>query len=297
MLAGEPYAVDGAPDPEGQAAPTVATMTVDARFFDTLGVAMAAGRGFASTDGPDAAPVALVNRSLARRHWPDADPMGRTVTVRGEPRRIVGVVPDLRHAVFFQGTSQPVLYLPLAQEPPPSVAVTLVAGAAPGSLANPAREAVTAYDPGLVVSEVQPLDEFIAQFFVGMRVITSILAAFGTLALLLAALGTYGVLAYAVAQRTHEIGVRMALGARAGQVRGMVARQGLVLAGIGIGLGVPGVIGVTRLIGSAMEGFGRVEPAMVLVVALVLAGTTLLASWMPARRAATVDPAVALRGE
>jgi putative ABC transport system permease protein len=258
---------------------------------------VAAGRGFAATDGPEGAPVALVNQSLARRHWAEADPIGRSVTVRGESRRIVGVVPDRRHAAFFQGTSQPVLYLPLAQEPPPSVAVTLLTDAAPETLANPAREALTAYDPGLVVSEVQPLDEFIAQFFVGMRVITSILAAFGTLALLLAALGTYGVLAYAVAQRTHEIGVRLALGARSGQVRGMVTRQGLILAAVGIGLGVPGVIAVTRLIGSAMEGFGRVDPAVIVGVAAVLAATTVLASWMPARRAARVDPAVALRGQ
>ena len=293
-----PYTVDGAPAPEGEAAPAVATVAVDAGYFDTLRVPVAAGRGFDSSDAPGSAPVALVNRKLAEMHWPGSDPVGQSITVDGEARRVVGVVPNLRHSIFVEASDQPVLYLPLAQEDDTAAAaVTLRAAGDPAALGNGVRDALAAYDPGLVLSPVQPLDEFTSQFFVGMRVISTILGVFGFLALLLAALGTYGVLAYSVAQRTHEIGVRMALGARGGEVRSMVTKQGLLLAGLGLGIGIPGVIGVTRLIGSVMNGLGTVEPMAVVTVALVLAAVTLLASWMPARRAAAIDPIVALRGE
>jgi len=297
VLPSQPFTLDGAPPPEGQAPPSAAVMAVGPGLFDTLGVPLLAGRGFQSTDAPGSAPVAMVNQSFARSHWPGGDPLGHQITVRGETRRVVGVVGDVIHAVFFERDVQPVIYLPLTQTAPVAAAVTLQAAADPGTLGNPVRDTLTAYDRGLVLSEVQPLDDFTAQFFVGMRIITLILGGFGTLALLLAALGTYGVLAYSVAQRTHEIGVRMALGAEGGKVRRMVTRQGLTLAAIGIVLGVPGVILVTRAIGSTMANMAEIRPLTVLAVAVVLAVVTVLASWMPARRAASVDPLVALRGE
>ncbi len=303
ILPSEPFTLDGEQTPDGQAPPTAAVMAVGPELFGTLQVPLVEGRGFRATDGPDGAPVALVNRSFAAHQWPDGDPFGHQITVRDQSRRVVGVVADVVHSVFFERDAQPAIYLPLAQAAPVSAAVTLRAAADPhgpgdpASLANPVREALTAFDPGVVLTDVQSLDDFTAQFFVGMRVITTILAAFGILALALAALGTYGVLAYSVSQRTHEIGVRMALGAESGKLRRMVTRQGLVLAGIGIAIGVPGVILVTRAIGSAMENLGKVQPLTVLVVAVVLAVVTVLASWMPARRAAKVDPLVALRGD
>jgi len=297
VLPSEPFSLDGEQTPEGQAPPTAAVMAAGQDLFDTLGVALLEGRGFQSSDGAEGAPVALVNRSFAQRYWPDGDPLGHQVTVRGEARRVVGVVADAIHSVFFERNAQPAIYLPIAQVAPAGVAVTLRTAGDPGALGNSVREALTAYDPGLVLSQVQPLDDFTAQFFVGMRIITAILGGFGTLALLLAALGTYGVLAYSVAQRTHEIGVRMALGAESGKLRRMVTRQGLILAGLGILIGVPGVVLVTRAIGSTMANMAKVEPLTVLAVASVLAVVTVLASWIPARRAASVDPLVALRGE
>jgi predicted permease len=298
FVGGEPYSVDGAPIPEGEAPPTVPTMAIGPGFFDALGLPVAAGRDFRAADGPESAGVAIVNRKLAEKHWPGADPIGRTVTVGGEDRRIVGVVPNLRHAVFVEAVDQPVLYTAIAQEAPPATSITLrSAGGDPAALATPVREALAAYDRGLVLSPVESLDAYTEQFFAGMRVMTSILGAFGFLALLLAALGTYGVLAFSVAQRTHEIGVRMALGARSSSVRGMVTRQGLILAGLGLAIGIPGVIGVAKMVGSVMSGLGTVEPMAVVVMASVLAVVTLLASWMPARRAAAIDPIVALRGE
>jgi len=297
VLPTEPYTVTGEPTPEGQAAPSTGVLAASPEFFATVGIDLLEGRGFEATDAPGAAQVALVNASFAARHWPGDDPLGRQITVRGEPRRIVGVVANVIHGVFFEREQQPAVYLPLAQQAPGGAVVTFRVDGDPASLANPVREAVTAFEPGLVATQVQTLDEFTEQFFVGMRVITSILGGFGALALLLAALGTYGVLSYSVVQRTHEIGVRMALGAKGGEVRRMVTRQGLVLAALGITLGVPGVIGVTRVIGSAMSNMAEVEPMTVLGVAVALAVVTVLASWMPARRAAAVDPLIALRGE
>jgi putative ABC transport system permease protein len=296
ILPSQPFTIDGAETPEGQAPPSAAVMAVGPEFFDTIGVPLLTGRGFQETDAPGTAPVAMVNRSFAENHWQGGDPLGHRITVRGESRRVVGVVEDAIHGVFFDRGAQPAIYLPLTQTAPAAAAVTLVA-ADPGTLGNPVREALIAYDRGLGLSEVQPLDAYTAQFFVGMQIIATILSGFGMLGLLLAALGTYGVLAYSVAQRTHEIGVRMALGAESGKLRRMITRQGLVLAGIGIAIGVPGVILVTRTIGSAVADLAGVEPMTVLAVVVVLAVVTLLASWIPARRAAKVDPLVALRDE
>jgi len=297
VLPSQPFTLDDAQTPEGQAPPSAAVMAVGPELFETIGVSLLEGRGLRASDEPGGAPVALVNRSFVERHWPETDPLGHRVTVRGETRRVVGVVADATHSVFFERGAQPTIYLPLAQTAPPAVAVTLRAAGDPTALAKPVREALTGYDAGLVLSQIQPLDEFTDQFFVGMRIVTAILGGFGALALLLAALGTYGVLAYSVAQRTHEIGVRMALGAEGGKLRRMVTRQGMALAGIGIALGVPGVLLVTRVIGSAMADMAKVEPLTVLAVAVVLALVTVVASWMPARRAAGVDPLVALRGD
>ncbi|MGD2115794.1 MAG: ADOP family duplicated permease, partial [Acidobacteriota bacterium] len=297
VLPSEPFTVEGAPPPDGQAAPSAGVVAAGPELFETLGIDLLEGRRFLGTDGPDAARVALVNRSFAERYFPDDEPVGRRIVVRNEPRRVVGVVRDVIHGVFFEREQQPAIYLPLAQESPPGAAITLRTEVDSAALANPVREALSAYDPGLVVTQVQSLDEFTQQFFVGMQMITAILGGFGTLALLLAALGTYGVLAYSVAQRTHEIGVRIALGARGAEVRRMVTRQGLLLAVLGIGLGVPGVILVTRAIGATMANMAEVEPLTVLAVALALTVVTLFASWMPARRAAAVDPLVALRGD
>lgn len=297
VLPAEPYTVTGEPTPEGQAAPTTGVLAASPELFATVGIDLLEGRGFEATDAPGAAPVVLVNASFAARHWPGADPVGRQITVRGEPRRIVGVVADVIHGVFFQREQQPTVYLPLAQLAPGGAVITFRVDGDPTGLANPVRDAVTAFEPGLVVTQVSTVDEFTDQFFVGMRVISSILGVFGALALLLAALGTYGVLAYSVVQRTHEIGVRMALGAKGGEVRRMVTKQGLALAALGISLGVPGVIVVTRVIGSTMTNTAEAQPLTVLAVALVLAVVTVVASWMPARRAAAVDPLTALRGE
>jgi putative ABC transport system permease protein len=208
---------------------------------------------------------------------------------------VVGVVADVEHTIISNRGSRATLYLPLAQQPLRNLGLTLRTAGDPGELAASLPRAIAGHDAGLVVAQVQTLEDFEAQFFVGMRVLTTILVAFGSLALLLAALGTYGVLSYSVARRSHEIGVRMAVGARPGAVMTLIARQGLLLASVGIALGIPGVMLVTRAVNQAMGDFVALQPDIVVAIGALLALVTLLASWVPARRAARLDPVLALR--
>jgi putative ABC transport system permease protein len=192
---------------------------------------------------------------------------------------------------------RPETYLPARQDPWPFAVFVVRTQADPMALAEPARRAILEVDENQPISRLRPMSDFLAESVAQRRFVMLLIGLFAGLAALLAALGLYGVIAYSVHQRTHEIGVRMALGARSSSVRGMVTRQGLILAGLGLAIGIPGVIGVAKMVGSVMSGLGTVEPMAVVVMASVLAVVTLLASWMPARRAAAIDPIVALRGE
>lgn len=288
---------DTAPPVEGQAPPSVTAVSVAPGFFAALGIPLAGGRTFDSGDRPGSPPVAVINQAAAGLYGPAGDPVGQSITVGGRPFEVVGVIADVNHNLFSSRERAPAVYLPLGQTAPATVVFALRAAGDPTLLARPARAAVLGADPGLVVSQVRTLEAYVSQFFVGMRVFNTILSTFSALALLLAGLGTYGVLAFAVAQRRHEIGVRMAMGARRGRVVAQITREGLLLAAVGLGLGIPGVLAVTRLISRALSDFVTVEPATVLVAAAVLAAVTLVASLVPARKAASIDPLVALRNE
>jgi putative ABC transport system permease protein len=289
--------IDGEELGEGQAQPRATWMVADAGFEATVGLKLSQGRWLQKTDRADSPPVVVINRSLADRHWPGGDAVGQRLTLLGRSREVVGVVDTVRHGFFLDQGVQPTIYVPLGQESRRNVFFTLRTAVPPYSVAESVRTAVAEVDSRLAMAQLQSLDDYVAQFFVGARIFTALLGGFGVLALFLAALGTYGVLAYSVAQRRHELGVRMAIGARRGQVVGLVTRQGLKLAALGLVLGVPGVIGVTRIIGSTMAGFVGIRPMTVVAVALVLLVVTVLASLLPARRAASVDPLEALRAE
>ena len=166
-----------------------------------------------------------------------------------------------------------------------------------GDHESPARTALGAVDPDLTVNQVQTMEQFVDQFFVGIRVFNSLLTGFGALALLLASLGTYGVLAYSVGQRRHEIGVRMALGAQEGEVTRMVMKQDLSMAVVGLAIGTILVIPLTMVIANLLEGLATVQPITVVAVGAILFAVTMIASVVPARRAARVDPVDALRAE
>ncbi len=292
-----PFEVEGQPVADEQALPQASWLSASPGYFQALGILLARGRGFSAADDLGAPKVAVINEAMAERLWSGDSPLGKRLKVQGEWREVVGVAATVNHGVILRADTTSVVYLPWAQQPEPAFGVALKTEVDPDSLAEPVRKELLAFDRNLALTQVLTLDAFIEQFWVGQQVFTVILGGFGALALVLAALGTYGVLAYSVAQRTHEIGIRMAIGAGRGTVMKMIVRQGLILAVIGILLGIPLVLLQIKAIQAIFAGLVPVEPASVLGAGLVLGLVTLIASALPARRAASVDPIRALRWE
>jgi putative ABC transport system permease protein len=265
-------------------------------FAEAMGMRLRAGRPFSAQEAADGAPVVVVSRSTAERFWPGRSALGRTVSTGGEWHTVVGVVDDI--SVLHRGDApRPQLYYPAGGHG--SRAMSLVART-PGdaaALAPALRRAIREIDPGVAVADVHTMAEVASQSLWRQRLFGGMFASFGFVALLLAVTGVYAMMAYAVAQRIHEIGVRMALGARTGQVLRMVVGQGLTIAAIGVGIGLAGALAVTRLMAGLLEGVSPGDPLTFALVALLLASVAVLASWIPARRAARVDPMIALRSE
>ena len=275
-----------------------------AGLFAVLGVPMAAGRDFTAAEAADpAAEGVIVSRALAERLWPGRDAVGRRLNVGmlgpDAWTTVVGVAPELVYAEPGDDDRDPrfMLYVPAARAPWSGVALVARTRGEPGAAAAAVRRELRALDPGLPAYDVRTMDQVLAYATWPQRLFGEIFASFGVLALGLAAIGVYGVMAYAVAQRTREIGVRMALGARAGDVLRMVMRQGVVLIAVGMGVGLPAALALARLMAGALYGVTPADPAAFVLAPLVLAAAALLASWLPARRAARVDPMVALRSE
>ena len=292
-----PYEIEGRPVAGDQALPRVSWLSISHGYFEALGLALDRGRAFSAADGLDTTPVAVINQAMAERYWSGESPLGKRLKIQGEWREIVGVAATVRHDIILRSDSASVVYIPWAQQPVGVFGVTLRTEVAPESLSEAVRRELLAFDRNIALTQVRSLNAFVEQFWVGQRVFTVILGGFGILALILAALGTYGVLAYSVAQRTHEIGIRMAIGAGRGTVIRMIVRQGLTLAVLGIILGIPLVLVEIKAISAVFAGLAPVEPSSVVGVGLVLALVTLVASALPARRAASVDPIRALRWE
>lgn len=291
------FIVDASPPPADQAPPQVSYLTANPELFEELDIGIAEGRLLDDGDRLGGAPVVVVNRALVDEFFDGDSPLGQTVTILGESRSVVGVVESVRHSLTVGQGPAPTIYLPWNQVPSSAVAVTLATQVSPESLTQPVRRALYQYDPGLAVSQIQALDVIIDQFWSGQKVISIILQGFGGLALLLAAIGTYGVLAYSVALRRQEIGVRMALGASRREVIFMVMRQGILLGAIGLLLGAPCIYLVRLLLDQVMAGFVQVEMVGVGVAFSIMVFVVLLASFLPAQRAASVDPIKALRWE
>lgn len=282
-----------------QERPKATVVTVDPGYLDVFRIPLFQGRPFLPSDRNDALPVALVNEAMARAYFAGESPVGERIQLRDSTREIVGVVANVREDVFrFDADiSQPIIYVPQAQAPSRAVEVAVRADRDPLSLTGPARDAIWKVDPKLSAAEFRSMDDFVAQFFAGMRVLNTILTGFGGVALLLAAIGIYGVIAFSVSRRTHEIGLRMALGARRADVLKLVVREGLVLVAIGFAIGIPGVFLVSRAITAALSGISPFGATTAAAVGAGLFLVALLACYVPARRAASLHPSIALRTE
>lgn len=277
--------------------PSLWYRSVSPGYHDLLGIRIVRGRAFAPTDRAGAAPVAIVNEETARRFWRGADPVGRELLADGGARvTVIGVAADGRH----DGPHQPVkteLFVPMGQFP--TRAVTLLvepAGSEAGAI-EAVRAALRAVDPLVPLTPVVRLADRAAEAVQLPRLYASLVAALAAVALGLAALGVFGVMAYLVALRRRELGVRVALGARPGAVRAMVLGQGVRLAALGAGIGLAGAALLTRLLRTLLFGVSPLDPLTFAAVALVLAGVSLAAAWLPASRAMRVDPLVAMRDD
>jgi predicted permease len=269
---------------------------VGADYFETVGTPIVRGRGITRADGPAPRRVAVVNESFARRFWPGADPLGRRIHFFGAWWEVVGVARDARYT-RLEGPVQPFVYLPMAQYYWPDFALLVRTGGDPRALGESLRRALAELDPRLPYGEGRTLVAHIEASTWEQRLGAWTLGTTGALALFLCAVGLYGMLAYTVAQRTREFGVRIAIGARAMDVFSLVVGPVMRLTWIGLALGVALAFGAERLLRNRMLGVGPPDAIVVGAVAALLAAVALLAAWLPARRAARVNPVIALEAE
>ncbi|HEV2207087.1 MAG TPA: ABC transporter permease [Candidatus Acidoferrales bacterium] len=271
-------------------------------YFTAVGAPILHGRDFLPSDTANSQPVTIISESMARKFWPGKDPLGQEVGP-GSPKyplaTIIGIVPDTKR-LSLRETPLPEMYVPYTQKVWPSLAtmdVIVRTAAAPSGITASVGEAVHAVDPDLPLANVKLLSSIVAASLTAPRFSMLILVAFGVLALVLAGIGMYGVISHGVAQRTREIGIRMALGAQRGNVFGMVLTRGAGLTAIGLSAGIVGALVVGRLMSSFLFGVKPADPLTLLSVILLLLFVTFAACYIPARRAMRVDPVVALRHE
>jgi putative ABC transport system permease protein len=273
-------------------------------YLQTIGIQVRAGRRFTEQDGKDAPKVALVNETLARRFLPNEDPIGHRLLIVHPRPTIVGVVSDTRHSSLNKEI-RPEIYLPYLQHPNLEPSLNLVARVAASqnnpksisSLAAAIRKQVLAVEPNEPVEQVVTMDERLSNSLAERRFQMLLLGIFAAVALAIAAVGIYGVMSFAVSQRTHEIGIRMALGAQASDVLRMVIWRGIRLALIGVALGLAAAFALTRVLKSLLFEVSATDPVTFALIALLLVAVALIASYIPARRATKVDPLQALRHE
>lgn len=272
------------------------TDAVDPGYFATMRIPLRAGRVFSAADREGAPPVAVINQTLAERLFPGTSAVGKTVRLGGGPVEVVGVVANGTYERFGE---RPVafLYRSAAQNYSPGITVIARADGGAGVALAAIRRELQGMDANVAPEQAMPLESLIGVSLFPQRVAAFFIGGFGVLGLLLACIGIYGVLAYQVGQRTREIGVRVALGARAGDVVRMVVRHGFKITALGAAIGLVLAAAATRLLSSLLYGVSATDPLTFTAIPALLLGVALVASWLPARRAARVDPMVALRAE
>jgi putative ABC transport system permease protein len=294
----------GSFDVEGRSSaggrPSANLAAISGGYFNSLGVPLIAGRTFAATDTADSAPVAIVNNALAQKYWPGENPVGKHLRFDEDAKEpwitIVGLVGDTRQLGLSQAPP-PLLYLPYTVLTLPFTTVSVRSSLPTSDVTSIMRAELAAVDPDLGFTEVETLPQLFTRYLGEPRFRALALGTFATLALLLAAVGLYGLISFSVAQRTREIGIRMALGASPRQILGSIVREGLVLTAAGIAAGLVGAVAAGRLLRSFLFGVGAADPLTFAAVATLLVFVAVAASYIPSRRALRVDPLVALRAE
>ena len=314
---GKLFSVEGRTPPTSiDQVPSVSFSLVSEDYLKAIGISLRRGRGFDAHDNENSQPVAIINETAARRFFSNEDPLGKTIWLgppesmlppapQGQdnhfPRRtIIGVVADAKGSDLSK-EAQPEVYAPYRQNKNEgwsnSMMLTVRGTGSPEKLLPAIREQVRSLDPDLPIADVATMDERLSRSVSKPRFSMMLLGMFASLALLLSAVGIYGVVAYSVTQRTHEIGIRIALGAKTSDVIKLVVNQGMMLVLIGVAIGLIGAIAVTRLMSSLLFGVGATDPLTLIGVSLLLAAVAFVACLIPARRATRVDPMVALRYE
>jgi putative ABC transport system permease protein len=296
----QPIAVEGRPQVPMSEQPEVAVRVVEPGFIATMRIPLLQGRQLSSSDVADRPSVIVVSESMAKRFWPGQDPIGKRLKMTFSPeksREIVGVVGDVKGDGLDVLEPVATLYVPLAQQPTPYMSLVVRTSAPPNTLISAISNAVHEVDREQPVVGVITMDDIVANSLSHQRFSMLLLSAFSGLAVVLAAIGIYSVLAYSVRRRIREIGVRMALGARRADILQMILGQGTKLALIGTGIGIAAALGLTRLMSSQLFGVTATDPVTFLSVAALIVLVALAACYIPARRATKVDPMVALRYE
>jgi predicted permease len=293
-LSAQTYSVDGAPKPDAE--PVTDVRTVDENYFHTMMIPLVHGRAFTRQDAedPNAAPVIVINQAMAKTAWPGQDPLGRSLKLRDKSRTVIGVVADVRQ-LGPESPANPEVYFPSRSYT--DMALVVRTALDPMALAKPISQQIWAIEKDQPITQVRTMDDSLREWTADKRFVMVLLAAFAGLALLLAAAGIYGVLAYSVSQRTREIGIRMAIGATARDVLAMVVREGLILAAIGVAIGLAGAFALTRLLQGLIFGVTATDPWTFGGGIAVLGIAALAASVIPARRASSLSPLEALREE
>jgi putative ABC transport system permease protein len=299
------FLIEGQPLPAPGAQPNTDFRIINPDYFSALGIRLVRGRRFSGQDNQQSQPVTIVNQTLVRQHFLHEDPLGKRIRFCGPStplaqcpwRSIVGVVSDVRHGPDLATPARAESYVPLEQIPSAELTLAVRTNGAPAGLMAPVREQMRALDANLPLYNVQTMEQVMARSLFGHRLATGVILIFGAAALLLATVGLFGLISYAVSRRTHELGIRLALGATTRDVLRLVIGQGMKLALIGLLIGLVSSFALMRLMQTLLFGVNPADPLTFAAIALLLLAVSLLACWIPARRASKVDPLIALRHE